>query len=267
LNKFLLYILLFFSVGTLAQGELPKRPSLRSFQETYKYVKNKKYFGPSSNYNEPESMDPYEEDETDYGYQGLQYSKEDIERSRSSKVSPTGRGASSGNKKYDPNISEPEDLAPWISPFAWKVILIVLGALLLAWIAYLVLKNYQKTPEIISDKFDPTSWNPALIPKTELELRLEAAMEIEDYRECVRIYFTFILKELIRLRKIKWQKERTNFDYLLQLSGKAEFIDFQESVRIYDLIWYGEYTITKSEYDEVVPHLASNYFKLVNENE
>ena len=113
-----------------------------------------------------------------------------------------------------------------------------------------------------------SEWNPDLITKSELELRLEEAMLRGDYRACIRIYFTFILKEMIRLKRIKWKKDLTNFDYLLQVQSnkkieRTDFESFSESIRIYDLVWYGEYDIKNEEYSELSPILA-NYYKHLN---
>lgn len=282
LNKLLLYILLLGAFSLSAQQPRDGgKPSYRKFRKDYKYIKKKDYFGPDRNYYPPVSMDEYEYDENEYnnGYDGLKFSPQQIQRSRRN---GTGSGGSNGTKPFDPNIRrvppidfDPPNIkspdldsqrTPLISPMFWKVLLFVLGFILLAWIVYMIVKNYKPRNLAVPGNFSPAEWNPELIPKTELELRLEAAMLRNDYRECVRIYFTFILKELIRLRRIQWKKDLTNIDYLIQLSGKEGYIDFQESVRIYDLVWYGEYAIGREEYEQVLPHLEKNYQSLIAEH-
>lgn len=282
LNKYLLYILILLAGNTWAQKPVAeKKPSYKKFSKEYKYVKRKSYTGPENNYMSPVPMEKVEDDGE--SYHGLQYSPQDILRSRQARKNTTDRGGSTGDRAYDPEVEEPlfeinpPDLnantdikktsPPMISPAVWRVILFIIGFLLLAWITYLIVKNYRPKPAPLSGNFSPSDWNPELIPKTELELRLEEATLREDYRECVRIYFTFILKELIRLRRIKWKKDLTNFDYILQMRGKSGYSDFEETVRIYDLVWYGEYEITSKEFDAVVPHLEKNYQSLITEHE
>ena len=286
LSKYFIIILLFCFGGTWSQNMESDKPSYKKFNETFRYTKDKKYRGPENNIIEPTSMENFEEEDEfeEEGFSGLEYDPKDIQRSRNSKNKfGKGGGGSTGDKKYDPNISEPDKIefeppelnppnipnvkGPTISPMIWKVILIVLGILLLAWIVYLIVKNYRPAIRPLEGNLSASDWNPVLIPKTELELRLEAAMEEENYRECVRIWFTFILKESIRLRKIKWKKELTNYDYLIQMSGKDGYTDFHESVRIYDIVWYGEYDIGKTEYLSLVPHLQKNYENLKNKHE
>lgn len=103
-------------------------------------------------------------------------------------------------------------------------------------------------------------WNPEVISKTELELRLEEAVEREDYRECVRIYFTFILKELIRKGWINWKKEKTNYHYVLEMHKRENAAHFNECVRIYDLVWYGDYNIDQDIFGLLQPSFE-NYYK------
>lgn len=285
LSKYFWYILIFCISNAWSQKNEIQKPAYQKFKREFNYIKDKKYKGPENNYDEPASMERFEEDEfVADDYTGLEYDPKDIQRSRDEKnLHGNGGGGSTGDKKYDPKISEPDKFeidppqisppnipdvnGPMISPLVWKVILIILGILLLAWITYLIVKNYRYVPAPSQGNFSPADWNPELIPKTELELRLEAAIAENNYRECVRIWFTFILKESIRLRKIKWKKDLTNFDYLIQMSGKDGYSDFCESVRIYDLVWYGEYDIGENEYLSLVPHLQKNYENLKDKNE
>jgi len=280
LSKYLVYIWLFFSTAVLAQQEGSGSNSYEEYRKSYRYVREKKYKGPDGdNYVSPASMEEVSDPgNSSGGNGGLNYSPQSIQKSRQvKKKNTTDRGGSTGTKPYDPKITEPErpsvdepDLDmpsvetpdATIPPMVWKVILFLLGFILLAIIVYLIAKNYRPRNVFVPTSFSPEDWNPELIPKTELELRLEAAIAREDYRECVRIYFTFILKELIRLRKIRWKKDYTNFDYLIQVFGKPEQGDFEETVRIYDLIWYGEYEITATEYAAVLPHLEKHYKQL-----
>ncbi|MCE3295440.1 MAG: hypothetical protein K0R65_1154 [Crocinitomicaceae bacterium] len=190
-----------------------------------------------------------------------------------------GRGEG-GNKPRNPEMGKPQPIEfdppdidtpdmdldidpPSFSASIGKIVLIVLAALALLLILYLIIKNYRPRNKRVKSQLSQEEWNPETISKTELELRLEQAMLENDYRECVRIYFTFILKEMIRLRLIRWKKELTNFDYLLQAQATPNYREFEESVRIYDLVWYGDYNISKQDYQALERHLDRHY-KLLN---
>lgn len=283
LNKLLLLAWFMGTLVLFAQPVKEPKPTYRKFRQEYKYTRHKNYPGPGRNFSSPVPMETRQYEYGDEDLNTLKYSPQQIQQSRQRR-NVTGKGGSNGTKPFDPDVRKsppvtfdpphlktpdiPAPGKPFFSPMFWKVLLFIIVFLLVAWIAYLVIRNYKPKDRPVSERdFSPADWNPELIPKTELELRLEAAMERGDYRECVRIYFTFILKELIRLRRIRWKRELTNIDYLVQLSGKDEYAAFEESVRIYDLVWYGEYEITQKEYESLVPHLEKNYQSLIATHE
>lgn len=96
---------------------------------------------------------------------------------------------------------------------------------------------------------------PVEIPKSELELMLEKALNEKDYRLAIRIYFIFILKELSSKKWITWKKEKTNSAYLFEMSKRKQYNLFSDSVTIFELAWYGNYEIKQADYSVVEPKL------------
>ena len=107
------------------------------------------------------------------------------------------------------------------------------------------------------DDSDEEAEDHEIVPVSDLEKRLEQAISKEKYREAVRIYFTLILKELIRLNQIKWTREKTNHEYLIGLKNPNFRSEFQSCIHVFDVIWYGEYEIDNSRFNEVEPTLKS----------
>ena len=262
-------------------------------KELLKYEKTDKYKGPSDWYGSyPSDM----KDEDIFsgggssggqgGSGGIQYSPQQIQRDREKRYNGFERGGGDGTLPYDPDVKRPDPIEapdldapdvdlptpnididpPMIPPIVWKVLLFIIIFIALIYIAYLVAKNRRPSnKKVIVDV--ENDWNPELISKTELELRLEEAAAREDYRECVRIYFTFILKELISKGWIRWTKDKTNHDYILEMGGRPEYLGFLQSVRIYDLVWYGEYNIDSEIYELIRPELERFYQSLEPRNE
>lgn len=169
-----------------------------------------------------------------------------------------------------PDIDAPDIDLPDMTPpdflsdgNLWKTILFVILFLLVIWIIYILLKNRKPADKKVVMQNVENNWHPEVVSKTELELMLEKAMKTEDYRACIRVYFMFILKELTKKQWIKWRSEKTNYDYLLEMRNTNNYDGFEESVRIYDLVWYGDYNITESVYKELQPRLL-NYYKTLN---
>lgn len=144
----------------------------------------------------------------------------------------------------------------YISPVFGYVILIIAIVGLVALIFYLFFKApiEKKTKKIKQDINDIA---PTEIPKTELEIMLEKAIKKEDYREAIRIYFIFILRALSKKQWIKWEKEKTNFSYLVEMRKNKFYNEFETSVSIYELVWYGKRPIDINMYQSLEPKFKS----------
>jgi hypothetical protein len=63
--------------------------------------------------------------------------------------------------------------------------------------------------------------------------------------------FLQLLKELSNKNIIRYQQDRTNFDYLMQLHGTKYYEDFFRLTRNYEYAWYGLFDITESKFELV----------------
>jgi len=301
LSKWIFYIALFITpvFANAQEGLADKKTTIWKSEKDYlDYRKKEGYRGPDEWYGSyPAEMDDDDDAFSGSGSgssssggsygggHGLSYSPQQIQRDRQERYQGYDRGGGNGTVQYDPDVAPPKPIelpdvdAPDISTpdldldapdltnsVIWKVLLFILIAAAVLFIAYLIFKN-SKAPnkKVIVDV--ENDWNPEVISKTELELRLEAAMESGDYRECVRIYFTFILKELIRKSWVHWKKDKTNHHYLNEMRKRPNRHVFAECVRIYDLVWYGEYEINRDVFNTLQPTLESYYQSLDPVNE
>ncbi len=149
-----------------------------------------------------------------------------------------------------------------IGPVLKIVIYIVLGAGL-AYLIYLLFINSDYKAN--GQKYTPVDLEemaPSEIPKTELERLLEAALKDHNYREAVRIYYLFILKDLSEKKWITWEKEKTNMHYILEMKDKKEHGEFNTIVHYFEFIWYGKRNITQAQFQSIQPNFTSLLTKL-----
>jgi hypothetical protein len=69
-----------------------------------------------------------------------------------------------------------------------------------------------------------------------------------DTRQSIRLYYLWLLKDLKGRELIKWLPEKTNADYLSELKGEALRKQFSYLSYLFSYIWYGEFSITDSDY-------------------
>lgn len=213
----------------------------------------------------------YQEGESPY--EGREYTRKDnpyerseknyerywSERRKNERVIKT-RPREQKTRRNSPNFPDWGGDNMSISPvFTWILIGIAI-LLLVGLIFYLFFKapvsNEDKKVERDIEDIAPTE-----IPKTELQLRLEKAIADKDYRKAVRIYFIFILRGLSEKQLINWEKEKTNFAYLMEIRKSKYYKQFDESVMLFELVWYGKREVTEEIYSKVEPVLK----KLTND--
>ncbi|RSC92212.1 DUF4129 domain-containing protein [Tenacibaculum singaporense] len=96
-----------------------------------------------------------------------------------------------------------------------------------------------------------------LIKDKDLPKLIQKATSEGNYQLAVRYYYLLLLKKLSDKEFISWQQEKTNEDYIKELSSKKQlYTDFKELTYLYDYVWYGEFFIDKEKFIQ-----AENNFK------
>jgi len=77
------------------------------------------------------------------------------------------------------------------------------------------------------------------------ESGLELALKAENYREALRMLFIKLLQVLVQEKSIEWKPEKTNRNYLREMSSHQKIQHFNNLVIAYERIWYGSEPIDK----------------------
>lgn len=153
---------------------------------------------------------------------------------------------SSSSSTYDPGSLS---MGSGVSNLLIVILIIALAAL----IFYLFFRNPASPEKKVIPKDLEEDVNPSEIPKSELELRLEEAIRNGDYRKAIRIYFIFIIKGLSEKKWITWEKEKTNFAYLNEMRKHNLYTEFDQSVMLYEIVWYGKRKVDVGTYGQLEP--------------
>ena len=71
-----------------------------------------------------------------------------------------------------------------------------------------------------------------------------------DYRSAIRYHFLFVLKKLSDKKRINWNPEKTNKDYVRELKADHLQEEFSKLSYIFDYVWYGEFSIDEESYEK-----------------
>jgi Domain of unknown function (DUF4129) len=86
------------------------------------------------------------------------------------------------------------------------------------------------------------------LPQAELQDPIRQAVLAGDYALAVRLHYLVLLKELSLKKHIKWQREKTNGEYLRELQASPLFPGVMEATLIFERVWYGKVTLEKEDF-------------------
>jgi hypothetical protein len=206
---------------------------------------------------EEEYISESEEEEKQEKEESSLLTKRTISKSKWEKVlnDSSFKYSKSFEKKKNSIKKEPILTGTWslFVSSALKVILFVLVILAVLFVVYTVFSNGQWNFKNLFKREPKPEQNILPDQVTEFkawELALHEALRIPDYRLAVRIHYLNCLQELHEKGKIRFEIEKTNWDYIHELSNghKKEFIVL---TKYFEYIWYGEFSLDEARYLEL----------------
>lgn len=100
------------------------------------------------------------------------------------------------------------------------------------------------------------------IHDVDLESLLEKAIEAKNTRLAVRYYYLLLLKKLSEKELIKYDKDKTNSEYLFEIKNLKTRNEFSYLSYIYTYVWYGEFSLNEMDFIKVAAKYQS-FFKTI----
>jgi hypothetical protein len=92
-----------------------------------------------------------------------------------------------------------------------------------------------------------------------LDEKIQKAVADKDHRLAVRYMYLKALRLLNDKQWIRYHADGTNYEYVNQMSGHKLANDFGFLTRVYDYVWYGEFTLTEEQFDIVYKNFGHFY--------
>lgn len=158
---------------------------------------------------------------------------------------------------------EEEMSIPWFEQAWGKTLLwiIIIGGFAVAIILFLSDSNirlFRKKTKIFADEKQDNETDD--IFEINYSERIDKAVREGNYRLAVRLMFLQMLKTMSGKNIIQYKQDRTNLDYLLQLSNTAHYQDFFRLARNYEYTWYGNFPVN----DEAWQLIKNDFEKFNN---
>lgn len=164
----------------------------------------------------------------------------------------SGSGNYEDYKNDKPKLEEQNNdnhLSINIGPLAWLFYLAIAGAVF--YLVYILLieggsglfsSNKNKS---ITNYDDITSKN---IKNTDIHKLIKDAENNKDFRLAIRYYYLHVLKTLSVNNHITFEDDKTNSEYLNEITDKPFSKDFAYISYLYNHIWYGEFPLPSEKY-------------------
>lgn len=91
------------------------------------------------------------------------------------------------------------------------------------------------------------------LPESDLERHLREALQRGEHRLALRLYYLLILQQMSKVGWIEWKREKTNYEYLIELQAHSTFQSFSEVTLAFERVWYGEQPIDHERFVQLEP--------------
>ena len=158
--------------------------------------------------------------------------------------------------KAEPSWLERLFLSSAIMYFFW-----ILAATFIVFILYKLFfsegffqRSYKKSPvTVLQDQEEKLSRD------TDYQRLINNAIGQQNYRLAVRYYYLQSLQKLAGKSFIEYAPDKTNYEYLGELTGKKFKNEFASLTRSYEYAWYGEFEITEPVFGKIQQQFKQFY--------
>ncbi len=152
--------------------------------------------------------------------------------------------------------------------FAWKAVEYAVYGIVIAAVLLVVIKLMGA--DLRGLFFSPKKKRPAPdeaiehIENVDFDSLIARSLEERDYRAVVRLLYHKALKELSARGFVQWKIDKTNNDYLSELSASPLRREFTELTRIFEHIWYGNFDLPAETF-AAVNELYEGFYRVLAE--
>jgi hypothetical protein len=150
-------------------------------------------------------------------------------------------------KKPDLNY-KPFSQRPWFKTILWLVIIVVFLGVVIFYLADSNFGMFRRNKKVPSGQDPDLNEMPEDIFAISYQQEIDKAVANADYRLAVRLQYLRLLKNMTEKSMIRYQQDKTNMDYLMQLADTGYYHDFFRITRHYEYSWYGQFTVSAEAY-------------------
>lgn len=134
----------------------------------------------------------------------------------------------------------------WFQTLIWLIIIGGFAAFLMIYLSGSNIGLFRRKNKISNTGEEEVATDDIFAINYQKEIDKAAA--VGNYRLAVRLMFLRLLKNMSEKNIIRYQQDKTNLDYLLQLHSTKHYTDFFRITRNYEYSWYGKFEVSEKSY-------------------
>ena len=139
----------------------------------------------------------------------------------------------------------------WFQTIFWILLIGGFVALLGWFLAASNIRLFRRAPKSMVGEEQPPGEPGENIFEMDFNREINRAIVAENYRLAIRLTYLQVLRELAQRELIQYSHEKTNSDYLQQLSGTRIYKDFFRITRHFEYTWYGGFFLNREVYAQM----------------
>ena len=151
-------------------------------------------------------------------------------------------------KVNDNNVRTSVNFPDWLNNPILKIAVIVgLALLLIFFIARVIIQYYNPKVEPLNEAGLLEEIEANLL-ESDVDRFIKQAIADKNFRLATRLYYMKTIKELSLKELVSWKKDKTNFDYIVELRNWSYQDNFKAVTAKYERIWYGEVDVNAIDF-------------------
>lgn len=198
---------------------------------------------------EPKAQHQFEQGFQDK-YTGKKYNYEGEETVEGDVYPVHGKG--SKYEKVDPKLKEENNSTQTSLNLSFMNYLFIFALIVAVFYLLYILFNEGSSGLFVSGKNrklnDFGGITAETIENTDVQTLIDQAESSNDFRLAIRYYYILVLKSLTLKNLIRFEENKTNNDYLNEISHLKFSNQFAYTSYLYNYIWYGEFPLNLEQY-------------------
>jgi hypothetical protein len=146
----------------------------------------------------------------------------------------------------------------FLTPILWILGIAFVGVILYSlFLKDGVFRRNSKTLNTVSEQVEED-----VKPGTDMDRLIRQALQQRNYRLAIRYQYLNCLYKLADKGLVQFAADKTNYQYVNELTNAQQRNSFAELTLHYDYVWYGEFDIDESIYQKIEPGFTAFFNKI-----